>query len=785
MSRKATSPARTRCKHCGVSFSPTAREAEFCCSGCRFVYHLLHKRGLEDFYRFGEPRAPVVPGVFDRRDWEWLRQAQEAAEREGNETARLSLRVQGISCAGCVWLLEAVWREQPGAVEAEVRGAEGSIVLVWRPGECDLVAYAADVQRFGYFLGPEEAGAYRQANPLGRRLGVCAAFALNAMLFALPRYLGLEPSAEMAIVFETLGFLLATASMAVGGVYFFRRAWEALRRGEIHMDLPISIGLIVAYGGSAFAWRAGVPELAYFDFVAIFTALMLLGRWLQERAVEANRRRLLGGRLDPRRIRILRNGLAVASSDVRAGERFTVSPGGLVPVRSRLLGAGAEFGMDWINGEPEPRLLAPGAVVPAGARYLGSGEPQFQALENWADSMLARLLAVGEPRRWRDPHLHRLIQVYLGAVLLVAGMGFSWWWLIGAGPVAAFQVLVSVLVVSCPCALGVALPLREELAAARAQVAGVFVRSGSLWRRLRQIRAIVFDKTGTLTLERLQLANPESLERLAPAARSALARIVRDSVHPVASCLREEVLSRGWEMPEGSAAREFPGLGMEVDDEHGTWRLGRPEWAAPPGGGEGTWLALDGVLVARFVFQEGLRPGASSFVRELAAGGREVVILSGDAPAKVRGLARELGLRADAGLGGLLPEAKARVIRQRWDGQVLLLGDGANDSFAFDAALCRGTPAVETGGLENKADFYILGRGLEGLRELFWAAKAHRLAGRRVFLFAVLYNSLAVGAALAGVMNPLVAAVIMPLSSLASIAIVLAHFPPRNSPFTL
>ena len=763
--------SRIRCRHCGTPFVPSARESEFCCSGCRFVYHLLHRRGLEDFYRFGERRAPVSPAVFDRRDLEWLREAVAQAEREAVGTAHLELRVQGISCAGCVWLLEAIFREQPGAVEARVSASDGGIRLEWQPGELDLFAYAEDVQRFGYLLGPRGSEEEIQ-DPLGRRLGICAALALNTMLFALPRYLGLNPGEQLAVLFETLGLLLATASMAVGGVYFFRRAWGALRRGEIHMDLPISLGLLMAYAGSAFAWRAGVPELAYFDFVSIFTFLMLLGRWLQGRSIEANRRRLLGQQLTASNIRVLRNGVPVKSSELAKGERFTVSKGGLVPVRSRLLGAPAVFALDWINGEPEARNFPAGAVVPSGARHLGTQPAEFQAQENWQDSLLARLLAVEVADCGYKSHLQRLIRVYLLVVLGLGIAGFAGWLVAGAGIVTALQVFISVLVVSCPCAIGVALPLRDDLCSSSLQSRGVFLRTASLWPRLRKVHAVLFDKTGTLTFERLSLANPDALDRLNSEARAALLALAEDSLHPVASCLREQLLALGSQPDRKLSPREIPGLGIEAQDARGLWRLGRSHWAGNGPESLGTVFALDGVELARFHFEEKLRPQAQQQVQALRRAGLEVALLSGDNPERVRSLAEELGLSAEAALGGLSPEDKARQVRERWAGQALVIGDGANDALAFREALCRGTPAVESGLLENSADFYLLGRSLDGLVELFQTGAAHFRTGIIVFLFALIYNFTAIIAALGGWMNPLVAAIIMPLSSLISVGLV-------------
>ncbi len=784
--RSANPPGATppgSCVHCHTPFRVTAQEEEFCCSGCRFVYHLLHKRGLQDFYQFGENHTPVGSQVFHERTLDWLGVLQKASEKEP-AVSELTLRVQGISCAGCVWLLEAVFAEQPGAVSCRVNSSAGTILLRWERGACDLMTYARDVQRFGYLLGP--CGAEKPpARPLVRRLGICGALALNAMLFSLPRYLGLHPGDQFANLFDMVALLIATVSLLVGGPYFFRRAWASLRRGDLHIDLPISLGLLCAYSGSVMAWLTGSAAFAYFDFVAIFTFLMLLGRWLQERTVENNRQRLLGMRLSPGSVCALRNGLdaEAPAESLQAGERFSVARNGLVPVRSKLLNSSAVFALNWITGEPAPRTFPAGGFVPSGARCLSSDPCHFLALESWNSSQLSRLLTFEESQPWRNLSLQKLIRLYLACVLALAVAGFAFWGLLSGEWLVAFQVLVSVLVVSCPCAIGVALPLLDDVAAARLQQSGVFVREGSLWSRLLQVRTILFDKTGTLTLENLVLANPEALSGLSPVAKSTLLTLVHSSLHPVAGCVRESLLTGGVEPDESgfSKVREIIGMGLEWESAAGLWRLGRSAWAAKSPDQGGTVFSLEGVPLATFRFTEELRPDAADQVGRFCDQGFDLFLLSGDEPGKVSALAGSLGLPPGCGLGGLTPNDKARHINTRWKDSALILGDGANDSLAFDAALCRGTPAVDTGLLEHKADFYLLGRSLAGLGHLFALSRKHRRATRAVFAFALTYNALAVSASLAGWMNPLVAAVIMPLSSLTSIGIVLLLFRSSSS----
>jgi P-type Cu2+ transporter len=349
------------------------------------------------------------------------------------------------------------------------------------------------------------------------------------------------------------------------------------------------------------------------------------------------------------------------------------------------------------------------------------------------------------------------------------------------------QVVVSVLVVSCPCALGVTLPLIDEVAVARLRRAGVFVRSDSLWARLRRVHKVIFDKTGTLTLESLVLRNPAALAVLEPDDRAALWTLVRAARHPAASCVREAMLAGGWnvEADAGAGVREEVGCGLEWRDRDGReWRLGRASWVRAgrttsavagfgPADAENTDLAFarNGIVIACFATGEEVRGDAVDEVKRLRARGLDVFILSGDRAEKVATMAARLGLAPAAAIAEMTPEAKAAWVRELDEGDTLMIGDGANDSLAFDAAACRGTPAVERGWLGHRSDFFFLGRGLAGVRALFEMTARRHQAIRLVLAFAAAYNLVAVGVALAGAMNPLLAAVLMPASALASLAL--------------
>jgi P-type Cu2+ transporter len=408
------------------------------------------------------------------------------------------------------------------------------------------------------------------------------------------------------------------------------------------------------------------------------------------------------------------------------------------------------------------------------------------ATQPWERSLLAQLLQPVSRPDHRHRLLERVIQVYLIGIFGVAFLaGLFWWWRTGDA-LHTGAIVTAILVVSCPCALGLAFPLADEMATVALRRRGVFVRAADLWPRLADVRKLVFDKTGTLTLETPVLQNPAALAALGGEARSALYSLVRDNPHPVSRALLEALVGLGPVSERERAAQPVAGASggraSVVDDEIvesvgdgvalGPWTLGRAGWrdAGPADGA--TVLAHEGVALARFVFADSARSDATVEIAALGRRGLTAFILSGDRQDKVTALARALGMPTDHAYGERSPEAKAAWLLEQGADDALMLGDGANDSLAFDAALCRGTPVVHRGVLEQKADFYYLGRGLAGLRALFEVNDARQQTHHVLLVFMIAYNLTAVGLAVTGHMSPLFAAVLMPLSSLATLAIV-------------
>ncbi len=718
------SNAPVTCLHCGTPV-PASREDAFCCAGCAYVHELLHREGLNHFYdlRGGKTLPPVPVQALRDRDDAWLKSMAETATESVEEggVATLSLAVQGLSCVGCVWLMERVFSRHEGGVRLDVDVVRGELRVAWRKGAFDVTEFAAELQGFGYLVGPPRRESEMEASAirgLERRMGVCGAFAMNAMAFSLPRYFGMPSDFAFAGLFELVTVVSATLALLVGGSYFAERSWRGLRAGVLHIDTPIALGLLVAYGGSLAGWLGDVAELKYFDFVGTFTFLMLAGRWAQQASVERNRRRLMRDTSIPESVLVEgpdRVWNDAPLSALAAGVRFRIKGSQTVPVACRLESDRAAVSLEWINGESEAQSLTIGQMIPSGALNIRSGMIEAEALESWDVSTLNRLLESRRPSESRDVVLERVLRWYLAAVLVVGVAGCAGWWMAG----------------------------------------------------------------DSMTLENPVLEDETVLFDLNDQARAALRRLVTGNLHPVSRSVFDAV-GPGRLMPCRKEAEEVIGQGTRIeDDEGGVWALGRPGWQAE-GSGDVVFSKNGGVL-AELRFREALRSETVEECGRLTARGVELSVLSGDREAKVRGVAEQLGLGRNQWEAAMTPESKAAWIRAH-DGEAsLFLGDGANDSLAFDAALCAGSPVTGRSFLEQKADFFFMGHSLRFVTHLMEVALRHRRATRLAFGFAVTYNLAAVTVGLLGGLNPVLAAVLMPLSSVITLALVSVSFSWRRS----
>lgn len=783
------------CAHCAQPI-PEGRRDEYCCRGCKAVASLIRAASLDRYYDLRRgPGVPIGELPSGPRDRKWLAPIKEKLEAsEGGE--RVALDLQGVHCSACVWLIETVFSRYEGG-HLEINPTLGRAEL-FIPSDFEIDRFVDEVEAFGYRVSAASDKAESpESDKLLLRAGICLALAGNGMMASVAIYVGLDEG----IVYQwarEIAFVCAMLAVIIGAPVFVRSAWQGIRRGILHLDLPIALGMGLAFVGSA--WSYFVEGGAnYVDTLTVFVALMLLGRWLQTRVLERNKRQLLADQgldgLLTRRIEGDRAELVPATS-VEPGDPLLISPGDLVPVESTLIGSSASFSFDWIDGESRPRTIEAGGKVPSGALLVSNEAVRIEATESIESSMVFSLLSGKREREENERALAGLPQniggYYVIFVLFASVASALIVHLIHGDLILTLESATAALVVTCPCAFGIAVPLAYEVVQTQLRLAGVFVRRPSLFDRLGNVEKIVFDKTGTLTTGLLELADPATLDSLSESERSILYNLAARSNHPKSRAIATALEDRGESGLDTSLrAREIQGKGLELEIDGAVYRLGEASFALGESRGareladDGNDLVFsrDQSLVGAFATAESIRPEAREELKRLERDGKELFILSGDHRARCLDIAEELGIDASRVFGDHKPEDKARFIEAHDPEITMMIGDGLNDARALQTALCSGTPSIDRPFTASRCDFYFISPGLEPIGRLFSRAKRLAKTVRTDLAIAIVYNAFAVSLCAAGLMRPWLAAILMPSSSIGTIAYTLISLRERRSPW--
>lgn len=802
----STEPARlpeagalSGCAHCGLPLS-AARAAmdgapAFCCEGCRAVHAVLHEHGLERYYAL-RATAATGPAPARRADRSYAELDDPTVRARlggplpgGLESAELYL--EGVHCAACVWLVERLPRVVPGVIEARLDLGRSRATMVWDPRVVALSAIARGLDALGYAVHPargrrEAEARQREERAMLARIGLAGAVAANVMAIAFALYGGLlhgmEP--EFAAFFRWLSLGLTVPSLVWGGGVFFAGAWRALRRGALHMDVPISVGLAVGFIHGTIATMRGRGDV-YFETLAILIFFLLSGRYLlrrQHRAA-ADATELLAA-LAPSAARRIEAGAArdVPLEALLPGDRVEVRAGDLVPADGRIVTGRSALDCALLSGESRPVEVAPGDPVHAGTLNV-SARLEVAVERTGEETRLGRLARlVEEHARRRAPIAmlaDRLSGVFVAVVLALAAVTAWLGW--AADSERAVADAVALLIVTCPCALALATPLAVTAAIGRAARAGLLIKGADVLERLVRPGRMWLDKTGTLTTGRLAL---ESWWGDATA-RAPAGAVEAHSAHPLARAL---AASLGGDGARATGVTETMGGGVDGWVDGRRVLVGSPRFIAERGARVGpaaaaeaarlttagltaVIVAVDGEAVAVAGLGDELRPDAREAITRIRARGWRIGILSGDAPAVIAAVGRRLGLAPEVCLGGMSPEDKLRVVRERGAHEpVVMVGDGVNDA----AALAAATVGIGMhGGAEavlGAADVYVARPGVAAVADLLDGAERTFHVIRRNLGFSLVYNAVAVALAMSGHLNPIVAAVLMPLSSLTVIA---------------
>lgn len=789
------------CAHCRLPVPPKDAHGDgpyFCCAGCRSVYEIVHAAGLSSYYDYQEPDArrkaqqPATVTKYQELDNPSFQAEHCRAETDGQVSVDLLL--EGVHCSACVWLVERVGRVVPGVVSARLDLTRNVLSLRYDPSRVALSRVAQGLESLGYPAHPvgqaNNEAILARDRALLLRLGVAGAAAGNVMLMAFALYSGAFSGMEHGYqaLFRWASLAIATPTVFWAGATFLRGGWAAVRTRTPHMDLPVSIGILAGYvGGAVNTWR-GQGEI-YFDSLCTLIFLLLVGRYLQQshhRRSTSQSELLLA--LAPRSAHLQApdGERDVPADAVPVGATLRVGAGERIPADGIVLRGAGSVDTSLLTGEPLPLEASVSERVYAGTTCQ-SGEIWLRAEAVGTATRLGRLMAsVESTQRQRAPIVRLADRVsghFVVAILGIAATTFALW--LHWDAEHAIDHTVALLVVTCPCALGMATPLAVSAALGRAARAGVLFKGGEFLEELARPGVMVFDKTGTLTT-----GKPELVAWLGDASWQAPLRALEaHSGHPLGRAIQRAfpendlAVSELRDLPHGGISGRVAGRELVVGAPAVLSQKlgGLPQWAEKlvqthaSSGRTPIVVAADRVVRAVAAFGDTLRPEAKRSLQELAALGFRFQILSGDHQSVVDEVARELGIPIGCALGSQAPEAKlAYICMLRKQGmRVVMIGDGVNDAAAMAAATVG---FAVHGGAETAlkaADVFATRGGLSPVTTAVHGSRRTLSAIRRGIIISLAYNVIGIGLAAAGVLSPLLAAILMPLSSVSVVSLAL------------
>ncbi len=792
------------CFHCGLPLDPRfddrlpvlGRARAFCCPGCLAVTRSIVDSGLESFYQHRREKsvtADVVPEIVRKLDFYDHPEVQRAFVRDTRGSREASLLLENIRCAACLWLNERVLRGLDGVIGVEIDHASHHARVRWDPQRIQLSEILEAILGIGYVAHPYDPTRREQLNALQRRrsterLIFAGVIGMMVMNFAIAGYvMGLGDETGELSLWARIGrwtsLFGATALLAYPGQEFFVGAWRDLRNRRLGMDVPIVLGLGIAYLGSLYSTWSQSGDV-YYDSIAMFVFLVLLARRIElrgrTRAADALDR--VGRILPHTAIRLGPEGdQEVLVTELDPGDRVRVGPGEVVPADGRLTEGHSSFDESLLTGEPLPVTRYSGEQVTGGSCNVE--QPVVIEIEHdSADSAVAqihRLLTRGLSEAPRYAILaQRVATWFVGVVLLIALVtAGTWLWL---DPASTLPHTVAVLIVTCPCALALATPVASAIAVGRFADQGLLTVRSDAIEKLAQCTTFAFDKTGTLTDGEFTLEQIHTFGGIDEArARAIAAALEAHSEHPLG-----RALSAAHEGPpvEVNARRNHVAEGIEGVIQGVRWKIGSTEFALSATDREQLSPLLEALADGRhvivalgngeeahalFVLNDRIRRGAADLLRALRKHGvQRIALLSGDSQANVDRLAETLPF--DEAHGALKPADKLRWIRQRQMAgeRVAMLGDGINDAPTLAAADVSLSFAHATELAQVHSGLLILGDKLDVLAKMRALAEKTRAIIRQNLAWAAAYNLLAVPAAAFGLIAPWGAAIGMSLSSL-------------------
>jgi Cu2+-exporting ATPase len=755
------------CLHCGL---PSHGDT-FCCSGCEAAFEVINGLGLGGYYlrRLLDPAARALkPEPEARADLE----RHIATAADGAHT--LMLAVDGVQCAACVWLIESVLAREPALTSARMNMTTRRLRLSWRGDAALAQHFCGVVEQLGYRLVPFDpaclaAATDKAGRALLRALAVAGFAAGNVMLISLGTWFGLTQNMGPATrdLMHWVSALIALPAIAYSGMVFFRSAAGALRHGRTNMDVPISVGVILVTAMSLWQTIEGGVH-TYFDSAVTLLFFLLIGRVLDQRArgqARTTAEQLLLLRTTDVTVRQTDGTVRrVPQSQVAPGDLALAGMGERVDVDGVLESETASLDTGLVTGESLPESAARGTRIFAGTINLGAAIT-VRVTATGDATLLAecvRLIEAAEQARGKFVILtDRVARFYAPVVHACALSTFLVWWsLLHRGVPDSLMAAAAVLIITCPCALALAVPAVQVIATSRLFRAGILLKSPTALERLAAIDTVVFDKTGTLTEPDLALANTAPAEALGMAAE-----LAAHSRHPLCRALARA--AGGARMVEG--VTELSGQGLACQSPAGEIRLGsRAFCGLPHGEAEGPELCLTqpGKNPTIFSFAESVRRDAAAVIETLRRSGLELRIASGDQEKAVGRVAEALGIKKfQSRQSPMQKSATIQALREAGR-HVLMVGDGLNDSPCLAAADVSAAPSSAADISQTVADIVFQGDALSPVASVLHMARRARSAMRQNLALSIGYNAIMLPLAACGYVTPWLAALAMSSSSI-------------------
>ncbi|MFN3867695.1 MAG: heavy metal translocating P-type ATPase [Hyphomicrobiaceae bacterium] len=703
-------------------------------------------------------------------------------------SATSTLVADTMYCGTCMVSIEDTLQALPGVTSARVNLTTKRVTVSHDPARASVEDMIGALEAVGFpaaeLIEGREAEADARDRDFLKRLGVAGFAAANVMLLSVAVWAGLasDMSEGIRALFHWLSALIALPAIAYAGQPFFRSARQALKGGRLNMDVPISLGVILASAMSLFQTVRGT-EHVYFDAAITLLFFLLIGRYLDQamRTRAAGAAANLMGLKATTAVRIGDDGTSqrVSARTLKPDDRILVAAGERIPADGRVEDGTSEVEESLITGESVPRAITVGANVYAGT-VNGGGALIVRATATDQNTLLAeiaRLIDAAEQGRGRYVRLaDRAARIYAPAVHILSLGTLIVWMALGNGWEASLTTAIAVLIITCPCALALAVPAVQVAATSRLMRRGVLIKAPDGLERLSEADTVVLDKTGTLTLGEPELVGADTIDRQV---LSGAARLAATSRHPYSRALVRAAERRGITITPAEGVVEVPGRGLRLPPSDGTagveLRLGSPEFvlarpaSADTASAEASVLAFrdDTGVTTLFQFVDRLRPDAAEVVAKLKSAGYSVELLSGDRHSAVASAARATGIdvfHAETSPAGKLARLAALTASGR---KVLMIGDGLNDAPALAAGHASMSPAGAADISQITADAIFQGQGLSSVPEAIAVAMASQRMAVQNFAIAIGYNFVFVPLAMLGLVTPLIAAIAMSASSIA------------------